>query len=110
MRDFKLTTRQATSAILFALVFGVLLFLPEMIGRFSEATWKDALIEPPGIYIYYFIVILGLFIIDRYYIGLFGGPINEEQAVEVSMQRTAKVIALIPLSIVIIVAVLLLYG
>ena len=110
MRDFKLTTRQSISAILFALVFGVLLFLPELVARYSEASWKNALIEPPGIYVYYIILIIVLFVIDRYFIGLFGGPISEEQSVEVSIHRTSKVVALIPLSIVIIVAVLLLYG
>ena len=107
MRDYKLTTRQAIDAILFALVFGALLFLPELVARYSNVSWKNTLIEAPGVYIYYFILVVGLIIIDRYFIGLFGGPLRKEQAVEVSMRRTAMVVALIPLTVVIIVAVLL---
>ena len=108
MRDYKLTTRQTISAVIFSLVFGVLFLLPDLIGKYSESTWKYVLIEAPGIYVYYLILILGVFIIDRYSIGLFGKPITKEQVVEVSYKRTAKVLALIPLSILIIIAVLLL--
>jgi hypothetical protein len=101
VQDYKLTTRQTLSSIVSAFIFGVLLFLPDLLRKFSTSDWVGTITNSPGIAIYCILLFCGVFVLDRYFLGIFGGPIRRKQTIEVSRKRLFLVLFIVPLIVIV---------